>query len=467
MARVVSQRSSPPYLLIIFVFLFLVASAVAVLQYLEAEKSAKSLTETQQTLSQLANNRERDTEDFKHYLSQAEGTRGASPQTVYYQLNEQTRDLIELITGNRGDDVATAKAKAEEARANPLDDGTGASGYGLAVQVQRLKSGGGTLNERITALDRQIVDLKKQIEGDQEQMAELRSGFDTERGQLQARISELEDQIKQDNTAHAAQLEEVANEYKEQVAVRDDKLTAEIAKLGELQRKYDDLDRDYRRVLTETNASREVVAKPLEPLGKVMSVDEDNDLCYISLGRNDRVWPGFTFSVFAPEEFGEEDKQKGSLVVMNVGERMSVCRMKLASSGNPILGGDLIANFTFDPSKTLQFVVEGAFNIGGQNRATIEGAEQVRALIQQYGGKISPDLDSQTDFVVMGLKPTQLPKPSPDAPPQVHRVWQDREQAVKRYEEIEEVAKRAGIPILNQNRFVSLIGYEATKLQGS
>ena len=39
MARVVSQRSGPPYLLIIFVFLFVVSTAIAVLVYLELDKA--------------------------------------------------------------------------------------------------------------------------------------------------------------------------------------------------------------------------------------------------------------------------------------------------------------------------------------------------------------------------------------------------------------------------------------------
>jgi len=46
MARVIQQRTSPPYLLIIMVFLFLIAATVAVLFYLDREKANQKAAKT-------------------------------------------------------------------------------------------------------------------------------------------------------------------------------------------------------------------------------------------------------------------------------------------------------------------------------------------------------------------------------------------------------------------------------------
>ena len=59
MARVVQRRTSPPYLTIVFVFLFLVATTLAVVFYLSADKTNKNAASDRELLESLITNREK------------------------------------------------------------------------------------------------------------------------------------------------------------------------------------------------------------------------------------------------------------------------------------------------------------------------------------------------------------------------------------------------------------------------
>ena len=54
MARVVHRRKSPPYALIIFAFLFLVSTALAVLTFNKLDKARQQIAEKDTLLTQLA-----------------------------------------------------------------------------------------------------------------------------------------------------------------------------------------------------------------------------------------------------------------------------------------------------------------------------------------------------------------------------------------------------------------------------
>ena len=53
MARAVQSRTGPPYLLITFVFLFLIAAALAVLGFMGADKAAEDARTKDREISQL------------------------------------------------------------------------------------------------------------------------------------------------------------------------------------------------------------------------------------------------------------------------------------------------------------------------------------------------------------------------------------------------------------------------------
>lgn len=224
--------------------------------------------------------------------------------------------------------------------------------------------------------------------------------------------------------------------------------------------------------------------------GKILRVSEGTDMCYIDIGSDDRIKPGMTFSVYAgrvprkadivtkdksPEQIEKEwdeylkDKSKGKLVVIETERRFSQCRIVDQKRGNPIMPGDVITNPIVDPIKNFNFVVKGDFDLFGSGRASKTSEERKRKIdqIKKYiiacGGRVTDDIDANTDYVVLGEPPETL---GPVDPADDDRVKAIKEQAMRDledYNKTRDLAFKIGIPILNTNRFLALTGYVPEK----
>ena len=102
--------------------------------------------------------------------------------------------------------------------------------------------------------------------------------------------------------------------------------------------------------------------------------------------------------------------------------------------------------------------MHGNFDLDRNGTATPADAEVIKRLITQWGGNIVNDINVDTDFVVLGKEPA-----IPEKPTEADPVMQaDYEKAVAAYDSYQEISKKARdyrIPILNQNRFLYLVGY--------
>ncbi len=116
MARVVQQRTGPPYLLIIMVFLFLIAATLFVLTYMKADKLTKQLADTEETLEKLAGSDDLRDAKIDRMMSQYDTPpAGEVSKTVVKQFQSQVNDLTRFITG-QSKDVAATIAEIEAAR---------------------------------------------------------------------------------------------------------------------------------------------------------------------------------------------------------------------------------------------------------------------------------------------------------------------------------------------------------------
>jgi hypothetical protein len=103
-------------------------------------------------------------------------------------------------------------------------------------------------------------------------------------------------------------------------------------------------------------------------------------------------------------------------------------------------------------------VVEGLFDLRGQGKATMSGAEEVKSLIQRMGGKLAADVDYRADYLVVGDEPSKPPKPKDDADPTANAVYQEQLKVWDRFQAALKAAKDDKIPVLNANRFLELVG---------
>ena len=118
-----------------------------------------------------------------------------------------------------------------------------------------------------------------------------------------------------------------------------------------------------------------------------------------------------------------------------------------------------MANLAFDPTRTYTFAVEGDFDLYGTGKPTADGAAQAKAIIIRFGGKITDQIDLDTDFVVLGAKPAAPPKPSETARAHDCQIYQQQLAIANRYDEVKNLAESMHIPVLNTNKFLAYIGY--------
>ena len=462
MARVVQQRTSPPYLLIIMVFLFLIAATLAVLFYMEADKARISTADAQKKLQRLA-----DADDLrdagiqkmmKDYEDPLPGE--VSGKTVVKQFEGRIDILTQLITGTAAD----PKAAEEQAKVAFQQVGTR---RGLVSELLDYYAQTEQLAQQVEELNTRIKQKDKELESKDQLVETVRGDLQSQIDTLQAKVQAMDAALKQAHDDYRKQLDQARGEWEQarddlnkNIAVKTRDITKLQNEKAQLEGRIAEL---IRRIRKATQPETEIA---LSADGKVLKILPEDNYCYINLGQADNVKPGLTFAIYPPTGIPEDGEGKAKVVVADVFSDTSGCRIIEQDKGDPIIDGDLVANLAFDRTRTYTFVVEGAFDLYDTGRPSRENARDVEVLIQRFGGKVSDKVDIDTDFIVLGQEPLRPPKPPDVAPPQVFQVYQDQMKIYEQYEQVKRAAAALQIPLLNANRFLAFIGYTPTKAGG-
>lgn len=196
-----------------------------------------------------------------------------------------------------------------------------------------------------------------------------------------------------------------------------------------------------------------------------------NDRVFINLGRGDQIAPGMTFEVYdklgAPnvsKDDAADDKLlkgKASIEVITPQQGISECRVVRLSPGATITEGDPILNVVYDKNVKFNFYVFGQFNLDYAGPASDRDTEIVKRLISGWGANVADQIDTKTDFVILGQEPEVPTYSAEELANEPEKAFQKEqaEQALDVYTEVRNKANSLNIPILNQTRFLYLIGY--------
>jgi hypothetical protein len=196
----------------------------------------------------------------------------------------------------------------------------------------------------------------------------------------------------------------------------------------------------------------------------VIAIDSSSNAVTIDRGRRDKMVLGMRFAVYTdqtairPNAAGEYPPGKAVVEVINVGETSSTARVVSETRGNPIVRGDVLANAIYDPNKVYTFLVYGNFDANGDGMATPAEAEDVKARIVAWGGRVVDDLSGDVDFVVLGQRPQLPPRPDVGAPLPVLQEFMRLDAMATRYDDLFRQATSTSMPVLNENRLYTLIG---------
>lgn len=444
MARVVQQqRSGPPYLIILFAFLFLAATVVAVLMYLEADKAKARLATLEPTNRALAG-AETDNPSVQVMLEQAK----SGGTSVVGQLLQQNEHKTQLITGNAKD--ANVDLLADQAFAAL------GSRPGLANAVLDTLDKLAKTNALVAQRDEELKAAKAELETwKTKQMEEIGKAREEERTALNKRIAELDEALKKAQADREKAVADLTADRQKEMAARD----AQIAQLNERLMKQDarikELQDELDRGRPKPGEDDKTVS--LKPTAKVVSVS-GSDAVYIDVGADQRVREGMGFTIYpATGVPADSNNFVAKVVVTKVNPSTSACRVTaMNTQGQPILPGDWAMSVAFDRARTVRFVVVGLFDIYGTRKPDVQGAQEVKDLILRSGGTLQEEVTPDTDYLVVGLEPAPPAKPAPGetAPPPSPEIEKAREAYRKALD-----AAGKGIRILNTNRFLDLIGF--------
>lgn len=363
-------------------------------------------------------------------LKLAGGTRNDTPDTVREKFEKRT-DVAPTMTGTidrRDQQIADLRRDLENAerdRDNALAD--------MKAGAERIK----LIEDEHSAT---VAKLNSEIDGYKSELDRFREGVET----TQRNMLDTSAQARAETDREIADLQSRNGALSDRVLV----LEGMIKNLqGATQKNR----------LTAPNEAEMVDAR-------IVGINAAAREVYLSIGRAQHVVVGMPFEVYSrgtsirPDADGQYPAGKASVEVVRIDEGTCVARIIREARGNPIIDGDFVANAVYDPNKKYVFTVYGNFDANRDGIPTPGEAADIRALIDQWGGTVRDDIGGDTDFLVLGTRPVLPPEPKETDPVELINRYLRLKQAVQRYDDLFETARRTGIPVLNQNRFETLTG---------
>jgi len=340
----------------------------------------------------------------------------------------------------------------------------GIEGRALFQEVKRLHNDYAAQSQLKDTLEEALAKARQRADEAEKAKADLDQSYqdslaslnDT-MGQTTDALDATQDRIKEQASTLEAQMADARGEAHDQVAVLDEQVREKDTEIARLLRIIDGLSGGQG---TDPGPGNLTQAD-----GRIVSLIGGRNEVYISLGRSDRLLMGMTFEVFGTNELVKLDQYeqvrgKATIEVVSVDDGASVARIVRLERGASVKDDDVIVNLAYDPDSIYKFHVYGDFDIEGTGVATAEGRATIESKISQWGGQVTDGLTYDVDYLVLGAEP-----PLPTAPPQGEvdpvkiAIYVGKQQDFETYQQLVGEARSLDIPILNQNRFLALVGH--------
>ena len=451
-ARQASQSNAMLYSMITFVALFVIAAVLAVVYYVKSEDfriTAEELnTDVREDKEEL-----RAVEDIVNNLySFILGQQAAEKVSAAMQFNEISVEITKLNKDVLGQDV------------NPA---IGPNGVALLKTIEGLKLKLDNSRTEIDDLQGINEDLQVDLDNATAQVEQNRQDFLAELDQFQSsydKTRESFDNLKADmDNATAEQIDT----FQAKLDTEQSKLRQKQLDLQATEKKLDDSDTLLQDALTKLEAIKpkpDQEAQAYEPDAQIVRIDSQNGIVYLDAGIKDHVYRGLTFAIYDRNKpIPENGEGKAEIEVFQVSEQVSAARIVKSDTKDPIAKEDIVANLIWDRNTPNQFVVAGAFDFNNDGLIDADGAQRIAELIERYGGTVADTITVDTDFLIVGVEPASLRRPTQqemDIDPMAQQRYEMSAKKIEAYDQLLGKAGSLGIPVFNQKRFLYLIGYD-------
>lgn len=432
--------------------LVVVLFVLTVVFYFQAQAAQREVASLNDGIAQFIRPEERSRDDIGSLLAQKAGN-----QSLVGYLVDTRRDIMRRVTGVPTDTVAQLNQK--------LDTIPGAQGGALLQVARDAVRQKEDLNARLAQADAAMNRAQQDAANETARVASIEQGFRDTITRLTAEVAASRDEVEslrgdygQARLGMDRRVSDIRTRSDDRVSILSDQLDQARGELRTLQ--------DELRELRGQGRGAGVRPRPEESLvdGTIVEINDRDRQVTISRGARDKITLGMTFAVYSneneivPDSSGNYPRGKANIEVIRVLEDRSIARIQGAVAGRPILKGDVIANAVYDPNKVYKFVVFGYFDADGDGVETLGEARAIEAAIRRWNGTVVDTLTGDVDFLVLGTRPTLPPTPDITATEAEIRQYQAALDRVERYDSLFDSAVSAGIPVLNQNRFYTLVG---------
>lgn len=421
--------------------------------YSKFQRADRDLTTTRQDWDTWVRRDEQNGDTMGHMRELAR----KGNKSVLGYLNDAFRTTMQKATGNASDSL--------DQLATTVKGIQGAETGSLVGVIRDREASIADLTSKLAKADQERLNALANMEGEATRVKEKIASYDKTIATLSGDIDRYKSEVEQ--------YREAVNKAKlfmdEQIARTRDQASAKANTDGERIRTLESQNLQLNeRVSQLTQAKTKDILQPKreESLvdGAVIGAAAGSNEVTINLGRRQKVVLGMSFSVYSDAtaiKAGPDNSYpmgKGSLEVTSVDETTSTCRIIRETRGNPIVRGDVIANPIYDPNKVYTMLVFGNFDTNGDGAATPLEAADIKAIIENWGGKVTDELSGSVDFLVLGQRPIVPPAPPSGALPAVQSEFFRLDALATRYDELARQAVATSVPILNENRLYTLIG---------
>jgi len=429
----------------------------AVIFYGQKQRFEKELTQAREDLRTIIRADERNADWVNTRLNEASRAEGR-PSLVTY-LDRSLRTAMDTAAGNEGLTAAQLRERVEGSEAYE-----GADVNSLLGVIESRNNSVATLDDRVEQLNESLETARQDLVGQAQLTERLREEHSQAIASLQAELDNYRqdvDSYRGDLTSTIAGNNERVDDILQTASEQEAALQEEIASL---ESRVFVLEGQLAECQGENDARLSPMAEEALVDGEIIGVNTGDRTATISVGRRDRVTLGLTFEVYGdagsirPDEDGEYPRGKAAVEIIRIDDASSVARIIRENQRNPVVPGDVFANALYDPDKEYSFVVFGNFDMDGDGDATSQERNDVEGLINEWGGLLEDDLSGRTDFLVLGERPKLPIQPPEDAPLPVIQNYIEKQREVERYDALFERATQASIPVLNQNRLLTLTG---------
>lgn len=409
--------------------------------------------------------------DQSGLTKQAEDLRLSNDQLQERLRNDQSarEELTELAVGAAEDDLDTAVSKVKNLLARIRNDRLvpEASAFddpatGLLPAMTSLYEAYRGERKSLLAAGAELDRLQSEVEGLAQGRTQREQAFEEKEEELVAQVQGLERDLADYRAQRDAEIDAFESRIEElrQQNSRDlQEQRTEIAALRQELAEYKSRCQEWQAKFGELQITPEPLLTARQGDGRVLTAKAGEDVVYIDLGRKHRITRGMQFAVY-PSDAGipADGRAKARIEVARLFPETAECIVRELLGTGMIIEGDIINNPIYDKTRSLTFAVAGTFDFTGEGRSAPAGAEQIEALIHDWGGRVVETVSARVDFVVLGDPPPRSSAVGELSPEAVERQAVVRRR-YEHYTTIAETAKALSVPILTQEVFLHFLGY--------